>query len=667
MMKDYFELFEKMPILYKKAIARKIGLELNELSKNIMTMKREYYQRMIRNQILAKRTNHPSTDHELLNEHERIQREFCLLKKSIRELEAKCEDIFLISLDDKKMMKIAEQNALIALEGCGLKEKKLFFLNEIEQRIGIDDLKSIMSLSSEDDIKELCTLIDEKIEKKFYDEKIELGFEEAERNRNKRFKETEFIECEAEFLLDNLMTAHEKRTSNEYWQFKQLRKRQKVARSELSALLKTTGRNSIYVDDFQFQTWKAKEARNNNISKTVILEVENPTNKFEEKIKFSLFDAREMGEKAQVNRIFCMTKGIESAGIQRKLVPVFITITLPGEWHPNPLNSGLNWNNENTPHKAVAEINRIWNTYRKYLNKAKIKPLGMKVIEPHKDGTPHMHLMLYFEQDDLVEADRLLVLARPETNQNRERVGTQFKIFDTENCKVSSYMMKYIKKSLNHKIEKHTDDENLEDGDHLTNHSRVRAWASENNVRRFSFIGINGSQRIFQRLYNISIEKLEDMGAKAFVLDAKNFIEKAKKRDDKAGFNFYMAMSKLGFFRFQGRTRNKAKLDYDIEKNFYNENVKKAVRIKFIRDNIIVFNLSLKGFQYKMTVVVNLPRSWEANNNVGDCINLDDKSIIEIIKIAQIGDIERDRNLNQSDDDKKILMKNEENDELNSD
>jgi hypothetical protein len=140
-----------------------------------------------------------------------------------------------------------------------------------------------------------------------------------------------------------------------------------------------------------------------------------------------------------------------------------------------------------------------------------------------------------------------------------------------------------------------------------------------------------------------------------------------KKRDDKAGFNFYMAMSKLGFFRFQGRTRNKAKLDYDIEKNFYNENVKKAVRIKFIRDNIIVFNLSLKGFQYKMTVVVNLPRSLETNNNVGDCFNLDDKSIIEIIKIAQIGDIERDRNLNQSDDDKKILMKNEENDELNSD
>jgi hypothetical protein len=162
---------------------------------------------------------------------------------------------------------------------------------------------------------------------------------------------------------------------------------------------------------------------------------------------------------------------LEREAINAGLTPVFLTVTLPGEFHemkqingklvPNPKYNGT------TPKEAVKILTKQFAKLRqdrslKELTKA--QRMYYRVNEPHKDGTPHTHILLFIPKDRI---DRVEVAF----NRLFLQVGNKFE----KNIKsASSYIMKYINKTLP------MSKEQISESDQFIN-----AWYVKHRVNRF--------------------------------------------------------------------------------------------------------------------------------------------------------------------------------------
>lgn len=167
------------------------------------------------------------------------------------------------------------------------------------------------------------------------------------------------------------------------------------------------------------------------------------------------------------NRINTLEREATEAG----LTPVFLTMTLPSEFHEmnhhngklidNPLYNGT------TPKEAVKILTKQFAKLRqdrslKALSKA--QRMYYRVNEPHKDGTPHTHILLFIPKDQI---DRIEIAFKRLYNQ----VGNKFE----KNIKsASSYIMKYINKTLP------MSKEQISESDQYIN-----AWYVKHRINRF--------------------------------------------------------------------------------------------------------------------------------------------------------------------------------------
>lgn len=168
-----------------------------------------------------------------------------------------------------------------------------------------------------------------------------------------------------------------------------------------------------------------------------------------------------------LNRINTLEREATNAG----LTPVFLTMTLPSEFHemktqdgklvPNPKYAGI------TPKEAVKILTKQFAKLRqdrslKELTKA--QRMYYRVNEPHKDGTPHTHILLFIPKDQI---DRVEIAFKRLFLQ----VGNKFE----KNIKsASSYIMKYINKTLP------MSKEQISESDQYIN-----AWYVKHRVNRF--------------------------------------------------------------------------------------------------------------------------------------------------------------------------------------
>ncbi len=168
------------------------------------------------------------------------------------------------------------------------------------------------------------------------------------------------------------------------------------------------------------------------------------------------------------NRINTLEKEAKLSG----LIPVFLTMTLPSEFHemkhhngeliPNPKYNGT------TPKEAVKILTKQWAKLRqdrslKELTKA--QRMYYRVNEPHKDGTPHTHILLFIPKDRI---DRVESAFKRLFNQGSNK-------FEKNIRSAASYIMKYINKTL--PLSKK---ERLSETEHYLN-----AWYIKHRINRF--------------------------------------------------------------------------------------------------------------------------------------------------------------------------------------
>ena len=170
----------------------------------------------------------------------------------------------------------------------------------------------------------------------------------------------------------------------------------------------------------------------------------------------------------------------------------FVTVTCPSCYHAVLSRSGdrnPKYQPGLTPRDAQAHLVKAWSLCRSALNRRGIFPYGFRIAEPHHDGCPHWHMILFMSPDHVEEFRRLVrkyFLERHQPNEPGARKNRcKFVAIDPAKGSAAGYVAKYVAKNIDGMgIE--TD---LLGNDAIVTAERVDAWASTWGIRQFQPVG----------------------------------------------------------------------------------------------------------------------------------------------------------------------------------
>lgn len=171
-------------------------------------------------------------------------------------------------------------------------------------------------------------------------------------------------------------------------------------------------------------------------------------------------------------------------------VAEFVTITCPSRFHArthddgaaNPRYSGA------TPREAQAYLSKLWQRIRAKLARDGVAVYGFRIAEPHHDGCPHWHLLLFVPADAPAKLRAIVAryaLADSPDEPGADRYRVKFEAIDPAKGSAAGYVAKYVAKNI----------DGAYVGDDLfgvpavESSARVDAWAATWGVRQFQQIG----------------------------------------------------------------------------------------------------------------------------------------------------------------------------------
>lgn len=184
-------------------------------------------------------------------------------------------------------------------------------------------------------------------------------------------------------------------------------------------------------------------------------------------------------------------RGSEAYATEQGHVAMFYTLTTPSKYHRYS-GEGLNPKYEHaTPREAQAYLVKIWSQIRAKLKREGINVYGFRVAEPHHDGTPHWHILLFMQPEHQSAVTTTLKhYAFLEDGQEAGAAEHRFEAIaiDRKRGSATSYISKYISKNIDgFGMETELDGETA--GSVESSAARVRAWASAWGIRQFQQIG----------------------------------------------------------------------------------------------------------------------------------------------------------------------------------
>lgn len=225
------------------------------------------------------------------------------------------------------------------------------------------------------------------------------------------------------------------------------------------------------------------------------------------------------------NEMMACVKGLELIAEMRGDCAVFYTITCPSRFHAT-LNNGRpnpKWTSA-TVRQSSDYLVHTFAAFRKAMHKTGLRWYGVRVAEPHHDGTVHWHLLCFMRKKDRKSITALLrkFAIREDREELGNNTGPRFKseLINPRKGTPTSYIAKYISKNidgrgLGNEISKETGRSLRDNAEH------VNAWASLHRVQQFRFFGIPGRQayRELRLLAGQAARQPADKKAGAPVLD----------------------------------------------------------------------------------------------------------------------------------------------------
>lgn len=301
------------------------------------------------------------------------------------------------------------------------------------------------------------------------------------------------------------------RALDEHWLVRQLRRKcayevECVARD----LALVQRRKQVYCSDFSLH-----RQRDRNSSNRIALD---NTVAYDENDLSNYFTLSELSAKSVSNpevrrsEMFVRLRGFEEIAQESNHDAVFFTVTAPSRFHC--VSNGRindNWINADKPDakQAHGHLMSVWSKLRKFLDKNKVKVYGMRIVEPHQDGTPHHHLLLFMEKAHrklVVNEFRRLAMVDSPDEKGAKKFRFKAEVIDWSQGSAVGYVAKYLSKNIDGQ---HIDSDK---GSSLTGSDaaeRVVTWARVNQIRQFQFIG-GPSVTVWREMRRLREEFKED-------------------------------------------------------------------------------------------------------------------------------------------------------------
>lgn len=323
----------------------------------------------------------------------------------------------------------------------------------------------------------------------------------------------------------NVESARLRAIDRDYWK-RQIRRVHGLAFESVAiASGHVCNRASLYVSEWTFRRVISRRRRNADIlSRTVA------TNQYGQS-----FTLQELSDKSVSNPVIkraemmVRARGVEEYSKEQGHIGLFLTLTAPSRMHPIHSKSGRE--NERfdgmTPREVHDYLNRVWSRTRAQWARDGVTVYGVRTVEPHHDGTPHWHLLLFVDpakRHSLLRTFRRYALADSPDEKGAWRRRFTWKDVDPNKGTAVGYLAKYICKNIDgFKADGHAyDDFDHEGGDTLARISesavRVGSWASQHCIRQFQFIGTT-SVTVWRELRRLKAEDVHEE-LRAFVAAA---------------------------------------------------------------------------------------------------------------------------------------------------
>lgn len=286
------------------------------------------------------------------------------------------------------------------------------------------------------------------------------------------------------------------------WWRRQVRKTHGRAVEQLARGLGMVNKKAgIYSSDETVYRRRGQKSRNRAMLESLV--AFNAAASQDERAEYTLQELADLSvSNPAIRRGELMTRlaGFERVADDQGHAGEFVTLTCPSRMHQSTVVRRGAYVVENpkydgtTPREAQQYLGRVWARIRAELARRGVKVYGFRVAEPHHDGCPHWHLLLFMPERaryGVRGVFRKYGLADSPNEKGARARRVTFKAIDRSQGTATGYIAKYIAKNIDaHGIK-------AEDGgadgdwcaDPIEGAERVDAWAACWGIRQFQQVG----------------------------------------------------------------------------------------------------------------------------------------------------------------------------------
>ena len=251
--------------------------------------------------------------------------------------------------------------------------------------------------------------------------------------------------------------------------------------------------------------------RKDNEEKLSRYKVVNTTTKAEE----SLLSIALSNEKNRINELYFTAKSLEKLATEKKYKWMFVTLTAPPKYHPNPIKGRRSYDPSVGIKGSHEYIKLRWVQIRSILNERGVKAspehyFGFRTVEPHKDGSIHWHLLIFANKNIQKSLTDAIFEKFPAKNSAEIVFGKE----GDGSASAATYLYKYIAKSVSReKIKYDTTTESAKDNKReekdlasLRSKDRVQAALKSLGIRQYQIFGVCNLTTIFKKINRLNLD-----------------------------------------------------------------------------------------------------------------------------------------------------------------
>ena len=214
-------------------------------------------------------------------------------------------------------------------------------------------------------------------------------------------------------------------------------------------------------------------------------------------------------------------KGIEQHAKTKGQEALFLTITCPSRMHARHHTGAANDRYDGTgPREAQAHLNRVWRVALRKLMHDGVSLSGLRVVEPHHDGCPHWHVLVFTAPEHcaaLIETLRAYALSDSPNEPGAQERRFKVERIDPARGSAVGYVAKYVSKSIDGEGVDFDEETEATGKDAAP---RIVAWARTWGIRQFQFFGVPPITPT-RELYRLKTIDVPSLGLKAAHLATK--------------------------------------------------------------------------------------------------------------------------------------------------